>query len=380
MSRGNTKRDDLLSHVAGQLRKNSTQSTLFDQAAAERLGLNSTDRNCLEVLVELGSATAGTLAELMSLTTGAITGVVDRLERQGYVKREGDPQDRRRVIIRPVLERMQSVGNIYKPLLEATQEMCIGYSDEQVELIMDFLARSEAMLHAETAKLRPQTAGAGWSQSWSQSETAGASGGKGPGDSVSIEGITVARLNLVRAGDMLNIAGDTGLATLFKGQFGHFDGKPPEVKVDRESGTVTIQERRRWCSGATHLQLNTVVPWYVSVESLSAKISADLREIRLKGATFKDKACEVNIKLPPPQGTIEIQLASRGSKITLDLPPGSAARLYSQAKDSSIKPDRRHFHSTVDNTWETPAYALAPNHYNITAQGWGDDIRVRVRG
>ena len=77
----------------------STAVVLYHEAIADRLGLSATEWKCLGLLRKSGPITAGRLAELTGLTTGAITGIVDRLERAGRARRASDPHDRRRVII-----------------------------------------------------------------------------------------------------------------------------------------------------------------------------------------------------------------------------------------------------------------------------------------
>src|SRR5262245_58816371 len=86
------------------LRETSAQTVLFSQAVADHVGLNATDLEALDLLVRHGAMTAGRLAELTGLTTGAVTGLVDRLERRGYVRREAHPSDRRSVVVRPLTE------------------------------------------------------------------------------------------------------------------------------------------------------------------------------------------------------------------------------------------------------------------------------------
>ena len=81
---------------------------LFHHAVAERLGLGPADHKCLDLLVERGSMTSSQLAAITGLTTGAITGVVNRLEAAGYVQRQPDPDDRRKQVLTPVPEGIQS--------------------------------------------------------------------------------------------------------------------------------------------------------------------------------------------------------------------------------------------------------------------------------
>lgn len=128
----------------------------FAQAAAERLGLNAVDLRYLEVVARMGPLTAGQLAELTGLTTGAITGVVDRLERAGYVLREQDVRDRRRVIVGVVFDRLAEIQQVFASSQRAWAELCSHYSDEQLELVLEFMGRSTAVLQEEIDKLRAQ--------------------------------------------------------------------------------------------------------------------------------------------------------------------------------------------------------------------------------
>ena len=89
---------------ARAIRKTGSLMQLMGQAAADRIGINATDLNCLNILSFSGQLTAGELARATGLTTASITGVVDRLEEAGFVRRERDPRDRRRVVIQLVAE------------------------------------------------------------------------------------------------------------------------------------------------------------------------------------------------------------------------------------------------------------------------------------
>src|SRR4030081_3058399 len=107
MSTGKMSRHELIAALNRALRDASGQGVLYSQTVAERLGINSTDLECLDCVVLRGPLTAGELAEATGLTTGAITGVIDRLERAGFARRESDGNDRRKVLVRalPAVER-----------------------------------------------------------------------------------------------------------------------------------------------------------------------------------------------------------------------------------------------------------------------------------
>src|SRR5919204_2273684 len=96
------KRDEMIQAINDKLRETSTETIMFHQAVADVLGLHITDHKCLDIIYRYGAMPAGRLAELTGLTTGAVTGIIDRLEKAGYVRRANDPKDRRRTIIEPV--------------------------------------------------------------------------------------------------------------------------------------------------------------------------------------------------------------------------------------------------------------------------------------
>jgi DNA-binding MarR family transcriptional regulator len=136
-------------------RKTSSLMQLLGQAAADRIGLNATDLNCLNILSFSGEMTAGELARATGLTTASITGVADRLEEAGYVRRERDLRDRRRVVIRLVLERaLQDVAPAFLPLVLGWQEVVTQYSDDELRLIVEFYGQMEDVIRAHIARLR----------------------------------------------------------------------------------------------------------------------------------------------------------------------------------------------------------------------------------
>src|SRR5690606_41380764 len=95
----------------------STATVLFHAAVADRLGLGPTDMKCYSILRQEGPLTAGELAERTALTTGAITGVIDRLERANLIRRARDPHDRRRVVLELLHdpERERAIAALYAP-------------------------------------------------------------------------------------------------------------------------------------------------------------------------------------------------------------------------------------------------------------------------
>lgn len=147
---------DALVQVNLQLgRELSARTLMFHAAVSDRVGLSAVEHKALDLLSRAGTLTAGELAELTGLTTGAITGLVDRLEKAGFVRRERDPSDRRKVLIQPVLEKMEEeIAPLFTDMGQQMEGLLYSYSDQDLAVIQDFISRSIAVLKAETTKLR----------------------------------------------------------------------------------------------------------------------------------------------------------------------------------------------------------------------------------
>lgn len=140
--------------VAGRSLGNS--SSMLLTACADRLGLHTTDWGCVLLLNEAQpqALTAGQLAELTGLTTGAVTGVLDRLEASGFVTRERDPRDRRRVIVRLVPEAMARIQPLFDGLIADMSALHRDYADDELAVVVDMLTRSSEILRTHARRIR----------------------------------------------------------------------------------------------------------------------------------------------------------------------------------------------------------------------------------
>jgi len=137
------------------IRKTGSLMQLMMQAAADRIGINATDLNCLNILSFSGQLTAGELAKATGLTTASITGVVDRLEEAGFVHRERDAIDRRRVVVHLDTARaLATIGPVFGPMLGAWQRMTDQYTDDQLRLIVAFYGQVEGVISDHLARIR----------------------------------------------------------------------------------------------------------------------------------------------------------------------------------------------------------------------------------
>src|SRR5216683_6433700 len=154
---GTPGRADLELAFATAMRRTGSLMQLMGQAAADRIGINATDLNCLNLLSFSGQMTAGQLAKATGLSTASITGVIDRLEETGFVRRERDAADRRRVVVRLVTERaLRDVASVFLPMVRAWQGLAEQYSDEELRLIVDFYGQMEHVLREHITRLREE--------------------------------------------------------------------------------------------------------------------------------------------------------------------------------------------------------------------------------
>jgi DNA-binding MarR family transcriptional regulator len=154
MSSNRPDRTALLAAVLREVRRMTAQSVLIGEAVSARFGLSSSDLECLDLALLSGGATAGEFARATGLTTGAITGVIDRLERAGYVRRERDPADRRKVVVRARSGMTRRIAPVYDSLQREMTRLWSRYDDRELAVVLDFLTRSCDLAVAEIAKLQ----------------------------------------------------------------------------------------------------------------------------------------------------------------------------------------------------------------------------------
>ena len=137
------------------MRRAGSIMQLLGQASADRIGINATDLNCLNIVALTGPMTAGDLARQTGLSTASITGVLDRLEEGGFVRRVRDPHDRRRVIVElgggPGL---REIGPTFGPVVKAWRATAAGYSDDELRLLLEFQGKLEEVMRGQLARLR----------------------------------------------------------------------------------------------------------------------------------------------------------------------------------------------------------------------------------
>ena len=146
-------RQELIEAAMRAGRESSTASVLLHSVIAAQVGLGATDQKTLDVLLRLGPLTAGEIGTHTNLTSASVTSLVDRLEKRGFVRRERDAHDRRRVVVHANRERLVDFWPYFEPYLKRLSGLLESYSDAELLVIIDFLSRIADLSHHEATRI-----------------------------------------------------------------------------------------------------------------------------------------------------------------------------------------------------------------------------------
>jgi DNA-binding MarR family transcriptional regulator len=148
-------RQELMQKLWDLGRTMSTQTVFLHQAIAQSVGLNATDTKCVDLILRgpEGAVTAGWLSERTGLTTGAITHILDRLEKRQFIERVRDTQDRRKVLVRVRPETLEPLTPKYEAIGKSYMNMVERYDDQDLQLICEYLEETCKVSEGELAKL-----------------------------------------------------------------------------------------------------------------------------------------------------------------------------------------------------------------------------------
>lgn len=141
------------SQLVGQ--RTGNLNVLLTNAMAQRVGLSATEYECYELLRYNGPATAGKLAILCGISSGGMTGLIDRLEKLGFVERTTDPTDRRKVVVKAKNNRtaQAQLQKLSQPMIEAFSQLNKKYNDEQLVFLLDHSKRVNDIMEAILSSL-----------------------------------------------------------------------------------------------------------------------------------------------------------------------------------------------------------------------------------
>ncbi len=343
-------RAKLLGELAQEFRQFTGLGASFFRAAAARVGMTVTDMQVIDSLAVVGPMTAGRLADLTGLTTGAITGMLNRLEEAGLVRRERDPNDGRRVIVRlaPDKDDLRESDSIFASIGKSWDELVSRYDDEQIAFLLGFLQRSNELAREEVIRLREAPA----DEEGMYSAPLGA--------------LTSGRLVVFSGTPRLTVRADDKTDKLYQASF---EVTTPEVKA--KEGVVTIRYPRRLLGlhgkkGAANVTLNAAIPWKIVIQGAASEITAELDNLDLAGLEIQGGMNMILLTLPAPSGVVPIRINGAASMITVRRPAGVAAQVHLKGWVSEFAFDDQTFSSMgSDVRLQSPGSETAQQRYDI---------------
>ncbi|WP_223258148.1 MarR family winged helix-turn-helix transcriptional regulator [Thermogemmatispora tikiterensis] len=307
-------RAEMLAAIKRELRKSNSFGAAFFRVAATQAGLAAdTDIQVLDLLDLAGEVSAGQLAELMGMISGAIAKVLNRLEASGLVYRERDKSDGRRVIVRLTAgkEELRKVRAMLAALEETWDEVISSYNEEQLAFLLAFLQRSNTLSRQQLLQLQ---------------ETAL------PEErsifSAPLDDLPQGRLVFLSAGIRLVLRTSSEMAELYQARF---KGAVPNVTV--QGGVVTIRYPRQFLlltgdQRQAEITLNGSIPWQIVVQSGGSDVFADLSGLNLASFEVRGVGSQILLQLPVPSGVVPIRISGGGSEIVVQRPAGVAAQAH----------------------------------------------------
>jgi DNA-binding HxlR family transcriptional regulator len=362
LSRGSreNRREGLLGELVGEVRRLNGLGASYFRAVAGRVGINATDVQVVDILATTGPTAAGRIAELTGLTTGATAQMLGRLERDGILRRERDPDDGRRVLVRlaPGWDAMGEIGASFDSVGRAWEELASGYDEGQLDLILGYLRGANSVYEEEIYRVR-------------EAEP------EGRDFTAPLEGVESGRLVFSSGASRLVVRTGVGMDELYRASF---EGPVPEVNI--EGGTVTFRYPRRLRLFARSKQgaevaLSAAVPWRIELEGGASEVVAELGGLDLSGLEVRGGASSFRVELPEPSGTVPVRIAGGASEIVVRRPSGVAARVRLKGWASQLTFDDQTFGAVgSDVRLQSPGYEDAAGRYDVEVSGSASDVTL----
>jgi DNA-binding MarR family transcriptional regulator len=366
---GDEARDQLTEEVTLELGELRVAADRLDEVVARQFGLNRTDLRCAVTLYRHGRMTAGDLADETGLSPGAITNVLDRMERAGYANRVADPDDRRRVVVTSTAATRELGARIYGEVEVVGRSILESQGVEQLTALRDFL-RGMRELYERQAGEVVSTPGA----EGAEAMDAGAGGLQA---SAPLAGLLNGRLQFTKGAGKVTVRGDAGLTDLYRASF---EGQPPDVSAS--GGVVTIQQRRRfrpfdWRRQSSEVTLNATIPWSIVLRGGMWKLTADLRPLRLESLEIAGGASDIEIWLPAPAGVVPVKMSGGASEVMLHRPRGTAVRAVISGGASQLVFDGQRLSAVGGrNRLESTGFDDAVDRYEMRFSGGASQVVI----
>jgi DNA-binding MarR family transcriptional regulator len=149
--------NDVINRIRKLSQQYSYTSIQMHEAIGRKAGLSGTDHKYLGFLIQKGQMTAGELSNLTGLTTGAVTGLIDRLEQKKLVKRQFAEDDRRKVIIEPDTKKIMALlVPLYKEFRSKSEKLIASFSNKEIKIIETYFLKAIEIMNYTTSKLHNQ--------------------------------------------------------------------------------------------------------------------------------------------------------------------------------------------------------------------------------
>jgi DNA-binding MarR family transcriptional regulator len=335
----------------------------YRSAAARRLRVGASDFDALLLLMRDEQPwTAGKIAEALEVTTGAVTGLVDRLEKGGWVQRVRDAVDRRQVWIERAPARRQELDDEL-----ATQRAVLAAAASSVDdAALDAAAR---VIERAADHLLEQGEAA------SATEAAPPEAQEGALTSAPVGDATRGRLRIV--GGVANLDIRAGrIKDLFRATFHE---RAPMVRID--GGNVQVKYRGfglfGWSGGDSEITLTSALPWAIDIRGGVSEMKASLVDLQLERLEIVEGASEVDIRLPAPRGTVPVRVAGGASEVTFRRPAKAAVQLVVRGGASELRLDRKSLEAGDGVVrLATDGYESATDRYSIEITGGASEVAV----
>jgi DNA-binding MarR family transcriptional regulator len=328
----------------------------YFEAVAAHLGLNGTDVDCLAILVIEAEASAGRIAELTGLTSGGVTGVLDRLERQGFVTRSSDPEDRRRVLVRLAEGQYDRIA---PHLLLAHASATAGADDVAKKALEAAAERQAAALEAAIARLRtapPRRAS------------------PAQGGSLSVPMVDSREATLEFQGGAAHLRVRPGASA------GHLLDAvlPAQTGLSVDGARVRVGGRRLPLdrAGLAEIALTGKTRWTLLLKGGRNELIADLVGLEVAGVTFAGGGTSAEVALGEPSGTVPVKLTGGASHIVLRLPPDAHVRVRAAGNLGEVRLGKRVSRTAAPIDWQSPGWDTARDRFEIAIRGGLNRVTV----
>jgi DNA-binding MarR family transcriptional regulator len=340
-----------------------TQADAWADAASAALGVNRTDFACLRALYAEQPCTAGRLAEVTGLTTGAVTGVLDRVEKAGFVVRGSDPDDRRKVVIQLSRGRLPALESILRGV--TVEPAAPG--------VVPFLLRQSEFLRDETARLRR-----------ARSATVVSAGPEG---SLAIPLDSLAHAKLEVVGGAMDL--DLNVAEL-PGELLRAELSGPPLRIAEHQGHVRIAHRSLGRAlvedvlraGSGHrpsgkITLSGAVEWEIRVSGGRNKLNFDLRGARIDAVEIEGGGGDLRFQFGPPEREVSFRVNGGANRIAIERPVETTLEVVARGRIPQLAVDGRDLGALTATAWVS-SEVITESHIRVHVRGGANRLAASV--